>query len=134
MKNRFWKKTYMPALVGMLSVGLVFSLGLHAIQVEHVHFATEGTHENAHEDEHSTGISLLGEYMHLADKKLLWVMFFAGVSLWTFLEFKISLWDRLLLSAVQVYVSGKKRVSLSSRIFDYVRIFLRKGTIHTKAY
>ncbi len=117
-------------LVCLLSVGLVFSFGLHAIQIEHVHFTAEGTHGG----EHTSSISLLGEYMHLADKKLLASLFFASISLWTFLELRISLWDQLLAHASRVHTSRKKTAPPLSRIFDYVRVFLKRGMIHTKAY
>ncbi len=129
-QNGLLKKAYIPILVCFISVGLVFSFGLHAVQVEHVHFNAEHTHG----DEHASLASILGEYMHLADKKLLLGIFFASTSLWTFLELRMSLWERLLYRASQVDALRRRRVLRIYRIFDYVRIFLRKGTIHTKAH
>ena len=79
----------------MISVTIVLSFTVHAVQVEHEHYAPAHSHATPHAHAESTGVAgeslvVLGEKMHLSDKK--WFVFVATVSLYA-LSFLITPWS-----------------------------------------
>jgi hypothetical protein len=114
----------------ILALGLLFSFGLHAVQIEHEHFVASpahGTHE------HKQGFATLDTYMHLSDKKMLIFLPVALLAL-TFFSKHLRIEELLLLSATRYAKLLHERYGNQYRIFDYAHTSLRKGLMHSKAY
>jgi hypothetical protein len=119
-------------LTGILACGLIFSLGLHTIQVEHSHFTM--AHGETREHEHKQDFASLDVYMHLSEKKLF--IFIPTVILLSsfFAYVALLLRVRTLMLANWYARMMQKQSARKSRIHDYHSYFLRKGIVHSKAY
>ncbi len=114
----------------VLALGLLFSFGLHSVQVEHEHFGASPLNET---HEHKRGFAALDTYMHLSDKKILLFLPVALLFL-PFLSRQMRIEELLLLSATRYAKMLHERYTDQYRVFDYTRHFLRKGLIHSKVY
>jgi len=114
----------------VLALGLLSSFGLHAVQIEHEHFMTSSAHGT---HEHKQGFATLDISMHLSDKK---IFIFLPVALLflPFLSRQMRIEELLLLSATRYATMLQERHGNHYRVFDYLRLFLKKGILHTKAY
>ncbi len=121
------KNTY-PFIALILSLGLVFSFGLHAVQIEHAHFGDV----HAHGGEHQSVFSDLGEYMHLADKKMLLILS-SGTLLWIFL-LHIDAWSRLLQYVHTYSLRYRQRRFQVYRALGYLSRFFGEGLLHSKVH
>lgn len=110
---------------------LLFSFALHAVQIAHTHFNLEHTHPHS---EKSTTEIFLVEYMHLADKKLLVFLFIASLSSSMFFGTLGTVWKKLILWALRKNRSFMMRCIERALVFNYLRIFFKKGILHTKVY
>jgi hypothetical protein len=113
-----------PFLAFSLAFCLLFSFGLHSIQVEHTHFHAGKHHDS---DSHST----MGEYLHLSDKKLLALPIILFVYVFFTTRDAWGTFNGILFS---MYIRYRKCYVPSFRIFHYLCFFLRAGKIHSKAY
>ncbi len=131
---------------------LLFSFGLHSIQVKHVHpgvhhvggllalhqssLASEGMDSvhagTAHE---SSDVSTIAEYMHGSEKKsflyVLFALIIAGAYICLYIQHHAKVLS-LLVTHFQRY-SGISR-SLSPRLFSIFRYLLSTGILHPKIY
>jgi hypothetical protein len=119
----------------LLALGLLFSFGLHAVQIQHTHFtvAPEHSPHNHGEEKEASGITMLEVAMHLADKKLLLFLVTGLILLTPFLNERRILLS-LLLFALRSASNSYKRHGHQFRMHDYLSLFLRKGIFHSKAY
>jgi len=118
----------------LLTLALLSSFGLHAIQIHHEHFASiqeHGGHDHSGE-KHAFGFETLDIAMHHADKKLV-LFFVAGVLLVSFLTERKRL-QSLLLFALRFVKNSYERHGHKYRMHDYLSLYLRKGIFHSKAY
>ncbi len=115
----------------LLTCVLVFSLGLHAIQIQHEHF--EVFHTHTHQGEENEVSVVLDVVMHLSDKKLfllgLIVLMFTK-SFWTVKEIIAG----LLLFDFRIARVSYDRFGDSFRIYDFQQALFRKGIFHTKVF
>jgi hypothetical protein len=114
----------------ILALGLLSSFGLHAVQIEHEHFLASPAH-GAHE--HKQGFATLDTYMHLSDKKYLIFLPVVLLAL-SFLGRQMRIEELLLLSATRSARMIHERYGNQYRMFDYIRLFLKKGILHSKTY
>lgn len=118
------------ALSFILAGALIFSFGLHSVQIDHIHFNAL----HSHTEEHKSKFVSLETYMHLSDKKI-----FLFIPIATLLPFFI-LNASLMLKAQLVLLSGwytrllRRQSVQQSRVHNYLCYFLRKGIFHSKAY
>ena len=126
------KHLYARILSAFLSAGLFFSFGLHAVQVPHTHFASHETHE--HQQEHVPTQTMLGEYMHLADKKLVVSMYTMTVLLVVFLDGALRAGKELLVYASVRYTALQRKALERDSFYNYLCLYFRKGIIHTKVF
>lgn len=124
---------YRSTLSILLSLSLLFSFGLHAVQIQHGHFeVSEHNERHSHEGSHAVDDSALDVTMHLLDKKLLlWLG--AALLLAVFFEPK-KLAIRLLVCASRTAKISHDRYGNIFRMHDYLCLFFKKGIFHTKAY
>lgn len=113
-----------------IAFSLLTSFGLHSIQIEHEH----PTSHHSHNNEHSSKGIMLGEYMHLADKKLVALVLMAGIVLFAFLDGVVRMRKGFLVYALQKYLQLRKKSSEQYHFFNYLCLYFKKGIIHTKAY
>lgn len=66
MRSPFWTKTLASLCTIALSSVLVFSFGLHTVELEHTH---PGEHAHA-TTQSDGGVTMLGEYLHGTEKKI----------------------------------------------------------------
>ncbi len=116
----------------VLASALIFSFGLHSVQIEHMHF--NQVHTEAKEQEHGHSFASLDVYMHLSEKKLF--LFIPAVILSTsfFAYIALLLKTRTLMLANWYARMMQKQNAYKNRIHDYNTYFLRKGVFHSKAY
>lgn len=113
-----------------LALCLLFSFGLHALQIKHAH-VNDSPHEAAHE--HTPDTASLDANMHMADKKIF--LFFSSLLLsWLYLRNRLDV-QRLQL-ILSLYLTRARYVQYGNRyrIFDYHSYFFRKGIFHSKAH
>ena len=117
----------------VLSLSLVFSFGLHSIQIPHMHFGAIHEHGSAHE--HGAGSLQLSEYMHLADKKLFVCAVLIILAPWTFLSSYI-LSQRKLTKLSQMWIRACMRAleGILRHLSVYLTLCFRKGILHTKVF
>lgn len=107
---------------------LLLSFSLHSIQIPHMH----SNHAHEHARTTTTHLTLLGEFMHAADKKVSGIFFLLVVSFFTFLE-TLSLHVRI----VSVHTVPERTLCLlasTQKLFDFIRISLRRGIVHSKIF
>ncbi len=114
-----------------LSLSLVFSFGLHSIQIAHAHFGVE----HGHEQDPGAGGLQLSEYMHLADKKIFALGLIIFLAPWTFLD-SYALSCRKLFLYVEMQLLFRIRILYRrwNVTFEYLRISFRKGVLHPKVF
>jgi hypothetical protein len=122
-----------------LTIALFSSFGLHAVQIQHEHFGTTQVHteENhgthPHGEHQASGFGQLDIAMHLADKKLLLFLLFAGMVLIPFLNTQRIL-AGMLQSALRHTRTRQARYGNTGRIHAYLTHCFRKGIFHSKAF
>ncbi len=119
----------------LLAFVLVFSLGLHAIQIHHEHFGgmtSHGEHDHTGKSD-DAGFGILEVAMHLFDKKLFLLVALGMIALVAFHDVK-QLILKLILSHARRTRESYGRRGNEFRVYDYVTLCFRKGTIHPKAY
>lgn len=113
---------------------LVFSFGLHAVQVKHIHAHVDGTSQhNSHSDRES-GVYVFGEYMHHADKKNVFGALALTVSLWTFLSTLYGVWGRLFRVVERHRLIFRKKSFIRYREPNYLVCLMESGILHTKIH
>lgn len=114
-----------------MSFSLVFSFGLHSIQIAHTHFGVE----HGHEQDPGAGVPQLSEYMHLADKKAFVVALFVFLAPWASVTSSILSRLRLSLYLERRLVSRVRALTLMWNIyFEYFKICFRRGILNTKVF
>jgi hypothetical protein len=117
--------------VFLVSLSLVFSFGLHSIQVPHAHSGKLHHHGSEHEKQ----VFELSEYMHLADKKLYTFVAHPLFAPWTFLASFVLSQRKLFLHQERrliVYIRNLRRTW--NVTFEYLRVFFQRGVLHSKVY
>ena len=110
---------------------LFFTFALHLLQVHHIHF--NSGHSN-HESEKNTVNMFLGEYLHLADKKLLALLFTVSILFFVYGQMRRSGWLRFLFQTALYARILQKNCIERYVIFDYLCIYFTKGILHTKSF
>lgn len=118
-----------------LALVLIFTLGLHAVQVHHEHFGNTNEHsDHDHTVPNDTsGFSILDIAMHLFDKKLLFLLITTTIA-FAILQDEKRLVMRLLLTHARKAMRECGRYGNEFRIHNYVALCFRNGTFHSKAY
>lgn len=116
----------------VLVLGLLFSFGLHAVQVAHVHGGEHVSH--AGENEHESGVVVLDEYMHLSDKKVFMTLSEAVLVLWTVYGVQVCMRAMLLYLSSRTLNQAQKYFGTWYRVRNYLYCYFRKGILHSKAY
>lgn len=115
----------------LLALSLVFSFGLHSIQVAHAHFGVESDRDH---DRDARGLQL-NEYMHFADKKVFAVALFVFLAPWASLTSSILTRLRLSLYFERRLVSRIRTLTLMWNIyFEYFKILYQRGILNTKVF
>lgn len=96
----------------------------------HVHF----DNGHRHDSEQSQILSILGEYMHVADKKIFLASALTLMSLWSFLKIMSDIQMRVIIRRDRVGILYEKRNAFANRMYDEARILLRTGIMHSKAF
>ncbi len=115
----------------LLTVFVGCSLLLHAIQIDHRHVNTEHTHKGTHETSESTH-SILKEYMHVSDKKWLYMIF--TISLYGYIDLLVSRLDQLLSSMFRFCKMVLRQSCLLYRYLYFLRLFFQRGITHSKVH
>jgi len=127
MDCRIGSKSVCVRIVSVvLTLGIFFSFGLHSIQTPHTHFDEHGEHES--------GPQMLGEYMHLADKKLVIAYFGIAPVVSMLFDFARLAMRELFLYAMFWHKVLRVRLQRVGAIGNYLLVFLMRGVIHTKVY
>jgi hypothetical protein len=123
------------SIISALIAGtLVFSFGLHSVQVAHEHPDHVHTFGATHETEEHFVLAL-GEYMHMAEKKLYLtvppvVQLAASVSLILFGSWALFVF----LNELSFVRFLRKRKEMFSAATDHIRITLSRGIMHPKLH
>ncbi len=115
---------------------LLFSFGLHIVQVEHTHYnETHGhghSHEAAHADEGSTDMLMLGEQMHMSDKKVWFFVLGLMVCALSLLSPKWSFKQRIwYLRYRSIFYS---RRDLPVKIYSHLQLSYATGLLNPKLF
>ena len=110
-----------------LSVGLLFSFGMHSVQIEHEHYGVSHEHRD---DTHTALIVDVAEYLHLSDKKFLLLL----VLLFGYTVFPTS---RRKESVKLVRIAWRQSLVLLDKaqgfkLFDFLVYNFRIGNLHPK--
>lgn len=116
--------------VALIVLGLVCSFGLHTVQVTHEHFGEQHTHNS----DSSSRVVILGEYMHLTDKKLFLIPLFLATVLWGYIDVLSGIRERLLTHALQCVTSLRQKSRERYNFFEYLDLYFKRGILHTKVY
>jgi hypothetical protein len=121
-----------------IALSLISSFGLHAVQIGHIHPGHQEQNESSHQhqNEHESGeFSVLGEYMHAADKKLYLLI----ASVWSLSSEAISFlygdWLAFLFAANLLFIvllQRNRKLLLTAG--DYIKVFLARGILNPKLY
>lgn len=128
--------SFIPALV----IGtLLLSFGMHSVQVSHDHPGHAGHHDKTageHKKSNSGSSEALGEYLHSAADKKLFVIFasVALLSVWM-TGILFGNWTQFILHENLRYSSFfRKRKEVISHVLRYLQLFLSLGILHPKLY
>lgn len=121
-----------------IALSLISSFGLHAVQIGHIHPGHQEQNESSHrhQNEHESGeFSVLGEYMHAAEKKLYLLI----TSVWSLstvaIPFLYGDWSAFLFTVNLLFIvmlQRNKKHLLSAD--NYIRLFLARGILNPKLY
>lgn len=120
-----------------VAVLILFSLMLHGLQVPHIHpgYHHDDTEESSDHHQKTSAASVLGEYMHAAEKKL----FSAIASVWS--QPSVSLWllyggwasTLFFLSRLFfVWLQQNRKIILSVR--NYIVALFSRGILNPKLF
>lgn len=118
-------------IVVMAAFALVLSLGIHAVQVDHIHPGAHSAADSHHEDQADP--SSFSEYLHGSEKKLflLLVLGFLALGIGLFLTNAIPEYSRLFSCNT---VRPPRDRSPEPRLFDIYRTLFCSGILHPKVY
>lgn len=126
----------------LAAVTLVFSFGLHSIQIDHEHYQSYSTPTNVGVDEsashtHASAANdadmvLLGEKMHMSDKKLFILLL--SLSVYALSQFAVTWTERLNLQSKLVRIFSLVIKQASYRIYFYLEILFARGILNPKPY
>lgn len=108
---------------------LIFSFGLHTIQVEHTH---PGDH--VHTADQAQGENSLSTYMHGTDKKLFLLAVLAFLLIGTLVRTQYSLLEVACTCIRYITICYLSKRSTSLRFFNYLRTLFSSGVLHPKTY
>jgi nitrate/nitrite transporter NarK len=130
MKFCAWRKAIATIGTIALSCLLVFSFGLHTVQVKHMH-PTGHVHGEASED---ADLVTLDEYLHGTEKKLFFYILISFLFFGAFIGFSLlnSVLTHVLIEHASFRIRNKK--SFSCRCYDYLCTILSGGILNPKAY
>lgn len=127
------KKRVMELLAFFVIFLLLASFGLHAIQIPHSHGGTQ-SHEQTTDTDSSVFVSLT-EYMHSAEKKLLFFIPYAMIVSEETLALLYGTWSLFLIFCAYFLALQLRRVrAVSLRIVNYSTLFFIKGILNPKLY
>ena len=134
--SRPQKFTFISVISTLLAVALLASFTLHAVQISHDHHSHAGgdTKEIPAKSVPGADFVVLGEYMHLSDKKLFLIIAIAGMLAVILPQFGDS-FARLI--AYYRRFSLILRTQITSKpksLFNYLRLLFAKGILNPKLY
>lgn len=130
-----WKLSSKALFSSVLSVFIVltllFSLGLHSVQISHDH---PGNHAGE-QQERDGDVLVVGEYMHISDKKL-FIILASILLLCTGIATALyGNWTQFLLQIeLQYFLFFRRRKEVTLVIFDYLKLHLYRGILHPKLH
>ncbi len=106
---------------------LVLSFSVHSLQVEHIHPGG---------DAHTQGkVEVLGEYMHVAEKKLFFYTILGFLLFGTFLLTDTKSNAKAMLHFITLHVFKYRfLVFVGLRLFSYFRLLLMRGILNPKLF
>jgi hypothetical protein len=112
----------------LLSVCLIFSFGMHAIQITHGHVHFDNDHAQS-----ETPQLQISEYMHYADKKHFNVMLLSTLLLFFYVSTRQTLLQFHSHAAAQLFrtISSTDTVGRGA---SYFSLLFRKGILNTKYF
>jgi hypothetical protein len=138
MECKSIKKLLTPAISILIILLLVVSFGLHSVQIPHAHPGEAAHHQAAsHGDneKNSNEFSILGEYAHSAEKKLLLLIVSAGFLALSASSFLRRQWSTFILTHECFY---RLRLQLQRLFILFVRTHIEwlfsRGILNPKLY
>lgn len=138
MNWRITNKQLLTAPFAILVVlTLLFSFGLHSVQVAHSHpnHAEHQGHTHGESQEHKSSGSTLGEYMHAADKKLLLILAALSMLALGLVTTLSSSWEHFILHKnllLCTFFKKSRETALSTH--NYLKWCFCKGILHPKLH
>ena len=125
------RTSFLPIMVIPMTIVLLFSFGLHTVQVDHTHPGVHTTSNDHHEGEADP--SSFTEYLHGSEKKLFLLLVLGFLAL----GMGLSLVSTAL--SYTRYISYNKirsirDLSLEPRLFDIHKLLFCSGILHPKVY
>lgn len=110
---------------------LFLSLGLHSIQIAHGHH----THPDSDQQENEGLTLVLGEYMHMSDKKLFAILSAAFLLAAVLAPNLQGSWKKLLVVSASLHTTLLRRSQfLVLLIFNYLELCFSRGILHTRIH
>lgn len=138
MGKSFFKNPILTSILSTFVVfALLFSFGLHSLQISHSHPGHGAHHGSSQQEEknHGGDTLTLGEYMHAAEKKLLFIMMFALLMSAGVVAMLYGSWEQFLLRANLLFeISSRRRKEEVLEVFDYFELLFSRGILHPKLH
>lgn len=126
-----WQLSVMRFFSGILACGLLFSFGLHSIQVPHAHYNASHFGDSG---EHQSNHVSIGEYLHVSDKKIVSILFLTTIAWYSLLGITLRTRETLAGNLVRRGQLFQKMSFHRYRLFNFMSAYLKNGVIHSKVY
>ncbi len=131
MHSKVQKKALSALIVFFLASTITFSLGLHSIQLEHVHFGS------AHASGHAPGADIISidEYVHGTEKKFFIFLLFSLLLAICLYRVSFTSWNEFcFVNERLVKLSTKRCTAKPKRVYDYLASSFSDGILNPKPY
>lgn len=120
----------------MVGVSLIFSFGLHAVELTHQHPGHEHTNGTYHPGEKETTL-VLHEYVHANEQKLFFILVLSLLLIGSFLRpsFLTSSWDSFFgYISLEIFRSVHFQYQVYISFENYIRHMFKSGILHPKLH
>jgi hypothetical protein len=123
-----------PLLSVCVAATLISSLGLHTVEINHTHPQHTHQHEHSSHGHDGTMVSV-GEYIHLAEKKLLLALVVSALAVSILLKptrrfrEQLLIYYRILRARCLLY-----RVRRRGSLINYLTLYLSRGVLNPKLF
>lgn len=131
------KQLFTAPFAILVVLTLLFSFGLHSVQVAHSHpnHAEHQGHTHGESQEHESNGTALGEYMHAADKKLLLILATISMLALGFVTTLFGSWEQFILHKnllLCTFFKKSREIVLSTH--NYLERCFCRGILHPKLH